>query len=183
MERKDIVIPGIHNVDNFLAAICAVSDICDFKYVKEVANTFGGVEHRIEFVREINGVRYYNDSIASSPTRAIAGLNSFETKVIQIAGGSDKNIPFDTLAEVVIKRVKKLIVTGATKDKIKDAVLKADKDFPIYEAVDFNDAVNHAYEISKSGDVVILSPACASFDCFKNFMERGNYFKELVNKL
>lgn len=183
MDKSDIVIPGIHNVDNFLAAICAVSGICDFKYVKEVATSFGGVEHRIEFTRELDGVKYYNDSIASSPTRAIAGLNSFDKKVIQIAGGSDKNIPFDTLAKVVVQKVKELIVTGATKDKIKEAVLKEDKNFPIYEAKDFEDAVNHAHKIAENGDIVILSPACASFDCFKNFMERGNRFKELVNKL
>ncbi len=183
MDKNDIVIPGIHNVDNFLAAICAVSGICDFKYVKEVAQSFNGVEHRIEFFRELNGVRYYNDSIASSPTRTIAGLNSFDKKVILIAGGSDKNIPFDTLAKETVKKVKKLIVTGATKDKIKNAVLCECESFPIYEAENLKDAVMHAYEIAKSGDVVILSPACASFDCFKNFADRGNQFKELVNSL
>ncbi len=186
MDSTDIVIPGIHNVDNYLAAICAVSDLCDFKYVKEVARTFPGVEHRIEFFRELDGVRYYNDSIASSPTRTIAGLNSFDDKkgkIILIAGGSDKCIPFDNFAEKVVETVKELIVTGATKDKIKNAVINKKEDFPIFEASDFEEAVLYAKKIAKSGDIVLLSPACASFDCFKNFMERGKRFKELVNKL
>ncbi len=183
MDKDDIVIPGIHNVDNYLAAICAVSGLCDFSYVKEVATEFGGVEHRIEFFKELNGVRYYNDSIASSPTRTIAGLNSFNKKVILIAGGSDKYIPFDTLAKKVITNVKELIVMGATKDKIKNAVIKEDSTFPIYEAKDLKDAVMYAKKTAVSGDIVLLSPACASFDCFKNFADRGNQFKELVNQL
>ena len=183
MDKSDILIPGIHNVDNFLAVICAISGICPFECVKEVAKTFGGVEHRIEFVRELDGVKYYNDSIASSPTRAIAGLNAFSQKVIMIAGGSDKNIPFDELAKEIVKHVKYLIVTGFTQEKIKEAVLKENKDFPVYVAADFDDAVNFANKTSENGDIVILSPACASFDRFKNFMERGNKFKELVNSL
>lgn len=183
MDAEDIKIPGIHNIDNFLAVICAVSGICSFEYVKEVAKTFGGVAHRIEFVREADNVKFYNDSIASSPTRAIAGLNAFSEKVIMIAGGSDKNIPFDTLAKVIVKKVKHLIVTGFTQEKIKEAVLKEDKNFPIYVAKDFEDAVLYSKKIAESGDTVILSPACASFDRFKNFEERGNKFKELVNSL
>ncbi|MBO5409574.1 MAG: UDP-N-acetylmuramoyl-L-alanine--D-glutamate ligase [Clostridia bacterium] len=183
MKRSDIVLPGIHNVDNYLAAICAVSTLCDLSYVKEVATTFGGVEHRIEFVRELDGVRYYNDSIASSPSRAIAGLRSFRQKIIVIAGGSDKNIPFDTYAKEVCQRVKYLIVMGHTKEKIKSAVLQEQPDFPIFEACDLADAVRLAREQATAGDVVMLSPACASFDYFKNFMERGNLFKEYVNRL
>ena len=181
MDKSDILIPGIHNVDNFLAVICAISGICPFECVKEVAKTFGGVEHRIEFVRELDGVKYYNDSIASSPTRAIAGLNAFSQKVIMIAGGSDKNIPFDELAKEIVKHVKYLIVTGFTQEKIKEAVLKENKDFPVYVAADFDDAVNFANKTSENGDIVILSPACASFDRFKNFEVRGEHFKKLVN--
>lgn len=183
MDATDIKIPGIHNVDNFLAVICAVSEICSFDFVKEVAKNFGGVPHRIEFVREVDNIKFYNDSIASSPTRAVAGLNAFSKKVIMIAGGSDKNIPFDTLAKVIVKKVKHLIVTGFTQEKIKEAVLKEDKNFPIYVAKDFKDAVLYSKKIAKNGDTVILSPACASFDHFKNFEERGNKFKELVNSL
>lgn len=183
MKASDIILPGIHNVDNYLAAICAVYGLCSFETVKKVAQTFGGVEHRIEFVCEKNGVKYYNDSIASSPTRAIAGLNSFNQRVIMIAGGSDKGIAFDNLAKVITDKVKLLIVMGFTKDKIKNAVLKVDGNFPIYTASDLADAVNAAAKNAVSGDIVTLCPACASFDYFKNFADRGNQFKELVKKL
>lgn len=183
MKASDIILPGIHNVDNYLAAICAVYGLCSFETIKKVAQTFGGVEHRIEFVCEKNGVKYYNDSIASSPTRAIAGLNSFNQKVIMIAGGSDKGIAFDNLAKVITDKVKLLIVMGFTKDKIKNAVLEADGNFPIYTASDLADAVNAAAKNAVSGDIVTLCPACASFDYFKNFADRGNQFKELVKKL
>lgn len=183
MKASDIILPGIHNVDNYLAAICAVYGLCGFETIKKVAQTFGGVEHRIELVCEKNGVKYYNDSIASSPTRAIAGLNSFNQKVIMIAGGSDKGIAFDNLAKVITDKVKLLIVMGFTKDKIKNAVLKVDGNFPIYTASDLADAVNTAAKNAVSGDIVTLCPACASFDYFKNFADRGNQFKELVKKL
>lgn len=183
MKASDIILPGIHNVDNYLAAICAVYGLCGFETIKKVAQTFGGVEHRIEFVCEKNGVKYYNDSIASSPTRAIAGLNSFNQKVIMITGGSDKGIAFDNLAKVITDKVKLLIVMGFTKDKIKNAVLKVDGNFPIYTASDLADAVNAAAKNAVSGDIVTLCPACASFDYFKNFADRGNQFKELVKKL
>ena len=183
MKASDIILPGIHNVDNYLAAICAVYGLCGFETIKKVAQTFGGVEHRIELVCEKNGVKYYNDSIASSPTRAIAGLNSFNQRVIMIAGGSDKGIAFDNLAKVITDKVKLLIVMGFTKDKIKNAVLKVDGNFPIYTASDLADAVNAAVKNAVSGDIVTLCPACASFDYFKNFADRGNQFKELVKKL
>jgi UDP-N-acetylmuramoylalanine--D-glutamate ligase len=183
MDRADIILPGIHNVDNYLAAICAVSDFCDFKYVREVAKTFGGVEHRIEFVAEVDGVKYYNDSIASSPSRAIAGLNSFDKKVIIISGGSDKGIGFDDFAKVVINRVKNIILMGETKDKIRESIVQIDGKFPIQDAENLKDAVMKAKAIASNGDIVILCPACASFDFFRNFMERGNQFKELVRDL
>lgn len=183
MKKEDIKLPGIHNVDNYLAAICAVFEICSIESIKKVANNFGGVAHRIEFVRELNGVKYYNDSIASSPTRTIAGLNSFNQKVIMIAGGSDKGISFDNLALKIKEKVKALIVMGFTKDKIKNAVVSVDPDFPIYEARNLKDAVSHSHKIATDGDVVILSPACASFDFFKNFEDRGNQFKDMVNDL
>ena len=183
MKTTDILLPGIHNVDNYLAATCAVSSLCDLAYVKQVAKEFGGVEHRIEFVRELNGIRFYNDSIASSPSRAIAGLRSFDQKIIVIAGGSDKNIPFDSYAKEVCERVKHLVVMGHTKEKIKSAVLNVNPEFPISVAENLEDAVNKAYAQAEAGDVVMLSPACASFDFFKNFMERGHLFKEFVNSL
>ena len=149
-----------------------------------MAKTFGGVEHRIELVREKDGVRYYNDSIASSPSRTIAGLRSFPEKVILIAGGYDKHIPYDVLGPEICRHVKLLVVTGATGEKIRQATVQAEnyrEGSPEILAIeDFDRAVRAASEAAKAGDVVLLSPASAAFDKFKNFMVRGKHFKELV---
>ena len=130
-------------------------------------------------------VKYYNDSNASYPARTTAGLNSFDKKVILIAGGYDKKIPFDDFGTVVNDKVKKLVLCGFTADKIEAAVKNADnynaEALPIYKLTDFKEAVEKARAVAESGDVVILSPACASFDLFKNFEERGNTFKDIVN--
>lgn len=186
-ERAAIKLPGDHNVENYLAAICAVWGDVDLTAIRTTAETFGGVEHRIELVREKDGVRWYNDSIASSPTRTIAGLKAFPEKVILIAGGYDKHIPFDTLGPAVAKHVKRLILMGATADKIEEAV-RACPDFdemktPILRVRDMEEAVSTAKAQAKPGDVVTLSPACASFDLYPNFAARGNHFKELVRAL
>ena len=185
--REEIVLPGIHNVENYMAAICAVKDYVSFDDIRFVARNFTGVEHRIEFVRELNGVRYYNDSIASSPTRTIAGLHAFDQKVILIAGGYDKKIPFDELGNEIVSHVKVLILCGATAEKIKTAVLCAkgyEQGKPaIINVGDLRGAVQKAYSCSCPGDVVTLSPACAAFDQFKNFMVRGVAYKELVLRL
>ena len=185
LDRKDILLPGLHNVENYMAAFCAVLDVVGEEVCRRVAAEFGGVEHRIELVREKDGVRYYNDSIASSPTRSIAGLKSFDQKLILIAGGYDKHIPYDVLGPVVCEKVKKLVLVGATAPKIKEAVLKApEPEKPeIVEYDDFEAAVRGAAALAGPGDVVMLSPASASFDLFKNFMERGERFKEIVNSL
>jgi len=187
VKRSDILLKGMHNVENYLAAFIATKDDVSIEKMKKVCETFGGVEHRCEIVRELNGVKYYNDSIASSPTRTLAGLKAFDEKVILIAGGYDKHIPFEPLAEEGYPFIKKMILLGATKKKIKAAFnkLKEDKgiDVEIIEVNTFEDAVNKAKEIAVDGDIVTLSPACASFDMFPNFMERGNKFKELVNAL
>lgn len=187
VRRSDILLKGMHNVENYLAAFIATKDDVSIETMKKVCETFGGVEHRCEIVRELNGVKYYNDSIASSPTRTLAGLKAFDEKVILIAGGYDKHIPFEPLAEEGYPFIKKMILLGATKEKIKAAFnkLKEDKgiDVEIIEVNTFEDAVNKAKEIAVDGDIVTLSPACASFDMFPNFMERGNKFKELVNAL
>lgn len=185
--KEDIVIKGIHNVENYLAAFVATKDDVDINTMKMVAETFAGVEHRCELVREINGVKYYNDSIASSPTRTLAGLYAFEKKVILIAGGYDKHIPFDPLAEEGSSFIKELILLGDTKYLIKETFdkLKNDKEIevPITIVSSLEDAVNKAKELAVSGDIVTLSPACASFDMFPNFMVRGNKFKQIVNNL
>ena len=186
MHRDDITILGDHNVANYLAAISAVWGYVGADNIRIVAKEFAGVPHRIEFVKEVNGVRYFNDSIASSPTRTIAGLKAFDRKVILLAGGYDKQIPFEPMAPYVISKVKTLILTGPTAEKIEKAVTEHPeyKGNPeIIKAGSLDDAVKIAYGTAVQGDIVTLSPACASFDAFPNFAVRGNYFKELVNKL
>lgn len=184
---SDIKIPGMHNVENYMAAIAATEGFVSREDIKAVAREFGGVEHRMELVRELSGVKYYNDSIASSPTRTIAGLRAFNKKVILIAGGYDKHIPFDELGPAAQKYVKTLVLVGATAEKIKAAVedsagYDAEK-LPIIMCETFEEAVRAASGAAESGDIVTLSPACASFDMFDNFMLRGKRFKELVAKL
>ena len=186
-KKEDIVIKGMHNVENYLAAFAATKDDVSIESMKKVAETFSGVEHRCELVRELNGVKYYNDSIASSPTRTLAGLRAFDKKVIIIVGGYDKHIPFEPLAYEGYPYIKELIIMGATKDKIKAAFdkLEAEKGIKVnmHFVNDMEEAVNKAKELAKEGDVVTLSPACASFDMFKNFAVRGNVFKKIVNEL
>lgn len=184
MPAAGIRIPGAHNVYNMMMAAAIVQGYCTDEDIRAVATTFGGVEHRIEFVREKDGVRYYNDSIASSPTRTIAGLQSFQQKVILIAGGYDKQIPYDVLGEPICEHVKTLLVTGATGPKIRDCVLAVPGAHPpIYKTESLEQALKQASELAEAGDVVIMSPASASFDRFKNFMERGDLFKALVHAL
>lgn len=186
-KKENIVIKGMHNVENYLAAFSATKDDVSIKSMKKVAETFIGVEHRCELVRELNGVKYYNDSIASSPTRTLAGLRAFDKKVIIIVGGYDKHIPFEPLAYEGYPYIKELIIMGATKDKIKVAFDKLEEEKGIkvnmHFVNDMEEAVNKAKELAKEGDVVTLSPACASFDMFKNFAVRGNVFKKIVNEL
>lgn len=182
---RDIHLPGRHNVENYMAACAALDGTVSDEVMCRVAREFGGVEHRIEFVREVRGVKYYNDSIATSPTRAIAGLHAFEQKVILLAGGYDKHIPFTDLGGEVCQHVKTLILCGDTAGKIESAVLNAlDEEKPdILHADTLAQAVLLAAQTAQAGDVVLLSPACAAFDRYKNFMERGRDFKALVSAL
>ena len=187
LESREILIPGTHNIENYLAAIALVEGLATDDAVRQVARNFGGVEHRIELVREKDGVRFYNDSTASSPSRTIAGLRSFPEKVILIAGGYDKHIPYDVLGPEICRHVKKLYLGGATGPKIRAAVEAAPEykpGFPeITDCRDFTEAVYAAAAGAKAGDVVLMSPASAAFDQFKNFMVRGEYFKKLVKEL
>ncbi len=187
LKASDIRLPGKHNIENYMAAIAAAMDYVDPENITAVAREFGGVEHRIEFVREIYGVCYYNDSIASSPTRAAAGLMSFDKQLILIAGGYDKNLDYTEFGSLVCERVKHLILLGATAQKIYDAVtispLYNESNITISRCENMDQAVQSAASIAKKGDIVMLSPASASFDQFKNFMERGKKFKDLVNAL
>ncbi len=184
---KDILIPGVHNIENYMAAISMVEGLVDYKTIRQVAQTFGGVEHRIELVRIKDGVKFYNDSIASSPSRTIAGLRSFEEKVILIAGGYDKHIPYDVLGPEICAHVKKLFLGGATGKLIREAVEKCPEYDPatleIVDCVSFEPAVRAAAAAAESGDVVLMSPASAAFDQFKNFMVRGEFYKNLVKEL
>ncbi|MDB2153357.1 UDP-N-acetylmuramoyl-L-alanine--D-glutamate ligase [Clostridium butyricum] len=185
--KEDIVIKGMHNVENYLAAFIATKDEVSIEVMKKVAETFAGVEHRCEFIRELDGVKYYNDSIASSPTRTLAGLKAFDKKVILIAGGYDKHIPFEPLAYEGYPYIKELILVGATSDKI-EAVFKALENekgikTSIKRANTLEEAVSICKSIAEAGDIVTLSPACAAFDMFANFMVRGNTFKKIVNEL
>lgn len=186
----DIMLPGAHNVENYMAAAAATMRFCSFENVKNVARTFGGVPHRIEFIRELGGVKYYNDSIASSPTRTIACLRSFKTPIILIAGGYDKHIPFEPLADEINLEnsvVKEIILTGNTAEKIRAAIANSDNYDAERRPMCVCDTMEQALQTAKShavpGDNIILSPACASFDRYKNFEERGNIFKSLVNNL
>jgi UDP-N-acetylmuramoylalanine--D-glutamate ligase len=184
---EDILLPGVHNIENYMAAILAVQGLVADETIRTVAKTFGGVEHRIELVRIKDGVRFYNDSIASSPSRTIAGLRSFHEKVLLIAGGYDKHIPYDVLGPEVCKHVKTLYVNGATARQIREAVESAPEYTPgnprIVDCGDFESAVRAAAADAVSGDVVLMSPASAAFDQFKNFMVRGNFHKKLIMEL
>jgi len=184
---EEIKLKGMHNVQNLLTAFCATQDDVTIESMREVATTFIGVPHRGEFVREVDGVKYYNDSIASSPTRTIASLKAFGKPVILIAGAYDKKIPFEPLAEEGYLNIKTLILVGATKYKIKEVferILKEKKiSLEIILAENFNEAILTAKGVAKLGDIVTLSPACASFDMFQNFEVRGNKYKEIVMAL
>ncbi len=185
--REDIALPGNHNVENYMAAIAAVREMVSDEDILQVARNFGGVKHRIEFVREVSGVRFYNDSIASSPTRTLASIRAFDQKVHLLAGGYDKLIPFDEMGQVLPQYVKALYLSGHTAAKIRAAVEQGSQydaaDLPIYEFEDYRQAVECAYAKAEPGDVVILSPSCASFDHFKNFEVRGEYFINCVKEL
>ncbi len=184
LDTKDILIPGVHNIENYMAAILAVEGLVEDEIIRAVAKTFGGVAHRIELVRIKDGVRFYNDSIASSPSRTIAGLRSFPEKVILIAGGYDKHIPYDVLGPEICAHVKKLFLGGATGPQIREAVERCAGEQPeIVDCGNFESAVRAAAAAAVSGDVVLMSPASAAFDQFKNFMVRGDFYKKIVKEL
>ena len=188
MNKSDIKIPGLHNVENYLAAICAVLGDVDVENIVKVASTFGGVAHRNEFVRELDGVSYYNDSIASSPTRTALGtLSLYDEKMIVILGGYDKHLDYTDLGRLICKKVKTAVIMGATAEKIKTAILNAPEysvgNPSIIEVNTMEEAVSAARNAAVPGDKVSLSPASASFDLYRNFEERGEHFKKIVNSL
>lgn len=188
MKAEEIKIPGLHNIENYLAAISAVWGLVDVETIRKVAMEFAGVEHRAELVRELDGVRWYNDAIGTSPTRTVKGtLSLYDRKIILIAGGYDKKIPYDEMGEVVPKTVKLLILMGTTADKIEEATRKAstysEGNPEIIRVNSMEEAVKIARERAESGDIVSMSPASASFDMYKNFAEKGLHYKRLVMEL
>ncbi len=188
MDVSEIRIPGWHNVENYLAAICAVWGYAGAGDISSVAKSFPGVEHRNELVREFEGVQYYNDSIGTTPSRTINGaLSLFDRRILLIAGGYDKKIPFGPLGPVIAEKVKTLVLIGQTAKKIEQAVVSAPNYSPenlrIFHASTLEEAVNICRREAENGDIVSLSPACASFGMFPNFEARGERFREIVNAL
>ena len=186
LNKNDIKLRGVHNYENICSALAATETVASKEAQIEAVKNFKGVEHRLEFVREIDGVKYYNDSIGTSPASTIAGLNAFDENIILLAGGSDKGLDYKEIGEVIAKKVGTLILTGPTAQKIEEATKQAlseEKSIKIIHTNNLEESVKVAKEKAKEGDIVLLSPASASFDAFKNFEERGNYFKTLVNNL
>ena len=184
-DTKKMLLRGVHNFENAACAIIATKDLVTPKAVEEVLTTFKGVEHRLELVKETeNRVKWYNDSVSSSPTRTIAGLNAFTFKnIILIAGGYDKNLDYDVIGKPIVDNCKAVVLLGQTADKIDQAIRKESEDFPVYKTKSLEEAIKVSESLTVKGDIVLFSPASASFDMFKNFAERGEIFKRLVGEL
>lgn len=187
LNTKNMFLRGMHNYENACAAIGATGTLVEIENQAKAIKEFRGVEHRLEFIRKVDGIKWYNDSIGSSPTRTIAGLNAFDEKIVLIAGGYDKHLDYEPIAKPIVEKVSSLILIGQTADKIEVAVkneLKTQKnDMKIYRANTLEETAKIAREVAKIGEIVLFSPASASFDMFKNFMERGDKFKEIVHKM
>ena len=187
LSTNTVALRGTHNYENICAAIAATSSLVEVEDAVKAVQEFKGVQHRLEFIREIDGVKWYNDSIGTSPTRTIAGLHSFDERIVLIAGGYDKHLDYTPIAKPILEKVDSLILIGDTAPKIFDAVKneaeKQGKDIKIYMCDEFKNTVLVAKKVAKPGQIVLFSPASASFNLFKNFEERGNKFKELVNNI
>ena len=187
IDTKDIKLRGVHNYENICTALSATVDLIDLDKSIKAIKEFNGVEHRLEFIREINGVKWYNDSVSSSPTRTIAGLYSYEEDIVLIAGGYDKNLDYTPIAKPILDKVTKLILLGDTKEKIYEAVTnlnkEVNKNIEIYKCNTLQEVVDRTLEVSNNNEIVLFSPASASFDMFKNFADRGEQFKKLVNNI
>ena len=183
LKKEDILLLGKHNIENFLAAIAATFELVDVQSIKKIAATFKGVKHRLELIKKENSIKWYNDSIATSPTRTIAALKCFNKNIILIAGGYDKNLPFNELAKEILKKVKILILMGSTANKIETAIKNSEnfyETFKMFKVLNMKQAVEKAKTLAKDGDFVLLSPACASYDLYENFEKRGEDFKKIV---
>jgi len=182
-----INIKGIHNWQNIMAASYAATLMhADVESIKSAITGFIGLEHRLEYVHTINGVQYYNDSKATTPEAAIAGIKAFDSPTILIAGGYDKQVSFHQFAQECVRNTKCVILIGETAKTIQKLIqdIKGEKTKPeVYMAASLDESVKNAYEVAKSGDIVLLSPACASFGMFTNYEERGKRFKALISQL
>ena len=187
LNTDEVILRGNHNFQNIATALAATKTLVDTDIAVQAIKEFKPVEHRIEFVKEIDGVKWYNDSASSSPTRTISGINAFKENIILIAGGYDKNLEYEPLAKPVVDKVSTLILIGQTAEKIYDVVKneseKENKKINIYMCDTLEQTIEIAKKSAKKGDVVLFSPASASFDMFKNFADRGHKFKDLVNKI
>lgn len=187
INTKNMIIRGVHNFENASAAIAATKSLVDLENAATAISKFKGVEHRLEFIREIDSVKWYNDSIGTSPTRTIAGLKSFNEDIVLIAGGYDKHLDYEPIAKPIVENVRALILMGQTAGKIEKAVMaelqEQNKSMPIYRVENIEESVKKANEIAKKGEIVLFSPASASFDMFKNFAERGEAFKKIVKEI
>ena len=185
LNTKDLMLKGTHNYENACAAIAATLSLADSEKQIDAIQKFKGVKHRLEFVREIDGVKWYNDSIGTSPTRTIAGLNAFEEKIVLIAGGYDKHLDYEPIAKPILENVSSLILMGQTSTKIKKAVEEkmTNEGIEIIQCDTLKEAVDVAKQVAQKGEIVLFSPASASFDMYKNFEERGEKFKTIVNSL
>ncbi|MGN1297523.1 MAG: UDP-N-acetylmuramoyl-L-alanine--D-glutamate ligase [Clostridia bacterium] len=187
LDTQEVILKGEHNYQNIATALAATKTLVNLEDAVETIKKFNSVEHRLEFVKEINRVKWYNDSASSSPTRTISGIHAFDEELILIAGGYDKNLDYTPLAKPIVDKVKTLLLIGQTSGKIFEAVKqemeKQNKDVRIYICDTLKETVDIANRTAKAGQVVLFSPGSASFDMFKNAYDRGNQFKNLVNKL
>ena len=189
IDTDKLMLRGKHNFINICAALSGINALIDFSLdkIEDIVCNINSVHHRLEFVREINGVKWYNDSASTTPDKCLAGINAFDNDIVLICGGYDKNISYDSLARPILDKVSKLILFGSTKDKIYDAVMdlkrKEDSDLQIYVMDTLDEVIEVAYRVSVYPEVVLFSPASASFDMFKNAYQRGDLFKEKVNNL
>ncbi len=185
LRAGDILLPGKHNLENYMTAIALTEGLVSLESIYDVATTFGGVAHRLESVGVVDRVTYYNSSIDSTPTRTSAALSALAPKrPIVICGGYDKKTPYEPLAETLCRHAKAVVLTGASAPLIRRALEARDEvlrgALPFCEEPDFEKAVYLAKDMAGEGDIVLLSPACASFDAFKNFEERGDRFRNIV---
>lgn len=187
LNTKNIHLKGIHNYENICAAIGVTKSVLEIEKQVKPISEFRGVEHRLEYVRKINEIKWYNDSIGTSPTRTIAGLNSFNEKIVLIAGGYDKHLDYEPLAKPIVEKVSSLILLGQTANKIesvvRDELKNQNTNMPIYKVSSLEEAIIMAKQVAKLGEIVLFSPASASFDMFKDFAERGNKFKKIVQEM